>query len=75
MDQPEASSGGGVIVAQYIGSRNKRGADRAAASDFRIAALVSLICMALMLVLDWSLKALLDIMRFRSGKWKGYQLI
>ena len=44
-----AATGGGVIVAQYIGSRNKRGADKAAASTFRIAAVLSLICMALML--------------------------
>ncbi len=54
-----AATGGGVIVAQYIGSRNKRGADRAAASDFRIAALVSLICMALMLVLGNTILKLL----------------
>ena len=27
------------------------------------------------MVLDWSLKALLDIRRFRSGKWKEHRLI
>lgn len=54
-----AATGGGVIVAQYIGSRNKRGADKAAASTFRIAAVLSLICMALMLALgDTVLKLL-----------------
>ena len=46
-----AATGGGVIAAQYIGSRNKRSADKAAASVFRISAVFSLICMVIMLVL------------------------
>lgn len=54
-----AATGGGVIVAQYIGSRNKRSADQAAASDFRISAVLSLICMVLMLLLGNTILELL----------------
>ena len=45
-----AATGGSVIVAQYIGGRNKTSADQAAAVTFRISAVLSLISMALMLV-------------------------
>ena len=36
---------------------------------------LGIIGIAWAMVLDWSLKALLDILRFRSGRWKRYRLI
>ena len=36
---------------------------------------LGIVGIAVAMVLDWSLKAVLDIVRFRSDKWKGYQLI
>ena len=44
------SAGGAVVVAQYIGSREKENADLAASQVFHLAGLLSLACMALMLL-------------------------
>ncbi len=44
------SAGGAVVVSQYIGSRHKVNAEKAASQIFHIAGLLSLACMALMLL-------------------------
>lgn len=49
------SAGGAVVVSQYIGSRNRDNAELAASQIFHIAGLLSLMCMALMLVFGSSL--------------------
>ena len=49
------SAGGAVVVSQYIGSRNRENAELAASQIFHIAGLLSLACMALMLVFGSSL--------------------
>ena len=36
---------------------------------------MGVIGIALAMVLDWCIKAVLDIWRFRSGKWKNYRII
>ena len=36
---------------------------------------MGVIGIALAMVLDWCIKAALDIWRFRSGKWKNYRII
>ena len=36
---------------------------------------LGIIGIAWAMVLDWSLKAVLDIWRFRSGKWKDKKVI
>ncbi len=43
------SSGGAVVVSQYIGSRERKNADLAASQIFHISGVLSLVCMALML--------------------------
>ena len=53
------SAGGSVVVAQYIGSRNRENGNLAASQVFHLAGVLSLICMALMLVFG---SALLGIM-------------
>ena len=53
------ATGGAVIVSQYLGSGDKRRADLAAAQIYRLAGVVSLVCMALMLALGRWLLALL----------------
>ena len=49
------SSGGAVVVSQYIGSKERENADLAASQIFHIAGLLSLVCMALMLCFGSSL--------------------
>ena len=44
------SAGGAVVVSQYIGSKSKENAEKAASQIFHIAGLLSLACMALMLI-------------------------
>ena len=44
------SAGGAVVVSQYIGSKSKENAELAASQIFHIAGLLSLFCMALMLL-------------------------
>lgn len=44
------SAGGAVVVAQYIGSREKENADLAASQIFHLAGILSLACMVLMLL-------------------------
>ncbi len=44
------SAGGSVVVAQYIGSRDRQGGNLAASQIFFLAGVVSLVCMALMLL-------------------------
>ena len=44
------SAGGAVVVSQYIGSKSRENAELAASQIFHIAGLLSLVCMALMLV-------------------------
>ena len=44
------SAGGAVVVAQYIGSREKENADLAASQIFHLAGILSLVCMVLMLL-------------------------
>ena len=44
------SAGGAVVVSQYIGSKSRENADLAASQIFHIAGLLSLVCMALMLL-------------------------
>ncbi len=44
------SAGGAVVVSQYIGSRHKENAEKAASQIFHISGLLSLACMALMLL-------------------------
>ena len=53
------SAGGSVVVAQYIGSRNRENGNLAASQIFHLAGMVSLVCMALMLL--WG-SALLEVM-------------
>ena len=43
------SAGGAVVVSQYIGSRERGGADLAASQIFHLAGVLSIACMALML--------------------------
>ena len=43
------AAGGAVVVAQYIGSRDRRSADSAASQIFHLGGLISLVCMVLML--------------------------
>ena len=45
------SAGGAVVVSQYIGSRSRKNAEQAASQIFHIAGLLSLACMAAMLLL------------------------
>ena len=45
------ATGGAVIVSQYLGSGNKDGADHAAGQIYRLAGIVSVACMAVMLLL------------------------
>ena len=44
------SAGGAVVVSQYIGSRNRENADLGASQIFHLAGVLSLVCMALMLL-------------------------
>ena len=44
------SAGGAVVVSQYIGSKNREDAELASSQIFHIAGILSLICMALMLL-------------------------
>ena len=44
------SAGGAVVAAQYIGSGDRENADRAASQIFHIAGVLSIVCMALMLL-------------------------
>lgn len=44
------SAGGSVVVAQYIGSRNRENGNLAASQIFHLAGVLSLICMVLMLL-------------------------
>lgn len=53
------SAGGAVVVAQYIGSRERESANLAASQIFRLAGLLSILCMALMLMFG---SALLEVM-------------
>ena len=53
------SAGGSVVVAQYIGSKNRDKGNLAASQIFHLAGVVSLVCMALMLVFG---SALLELM-------------
>ena len=53
------ATGGSVVVSQYLGSGDKARADLAAAQIFRLAGLVSLACMAVMLLFGQSLLSLL----------------
>ena len=53
------ATGGAVVVSQYLGSGDKRRADLAAAQIYRMAGIVSLVCMALMLALGKGLLMLL----------------
>ena len=53
------SAGGSVVVAQYIGSRNREKGNLAASQIFHLAGIVSLVCMALMLAFG---SALLELM-------------
>ncbi len=51
------SAGGSVVVAQYIGSRDRRNGNLAASQVFHLAGAVSLACMALMLLFgSWLLE-------------------
>ena len=49
------SAGGAVVVSQYIGSKSRENAELAASQIFHIAGLLSLVCMALMLLFGSSL--------------------
>ncbi|GEM_PF-5732182 len=49
------SAGGAVVVSQYIGSRSRKNAEQAASQIFHIAGLLSLACMAAMLLFGSSL--------------------
>ncbi|MGI6172828.1 MAG: MATE family efflux transporter [Christensenellales bacterium] len=51
------ATGGAVIVSQYIGSGNRDGADRAAGQVYRLAGIVSLVCVCVMLLLGNSILA------------------
>ena len=53
------SAGGSVVVAQYIGSRNRGNSNLAASQIFHLAGFVSLVCMGLMLIFG---SALLELM-------------
>ena len=53
------ATGGAVIVSQYLGSGSKDGADQAAGQIYRLAGIVSLFCMALMLLLGRAVLSLL----------------
>ena len=53
------SAGGSVVVAQYIGSKDREKGNLAASQIFHLAGLVSLVCMALMLLFG---SALLEVM-------------
>lgn len=44
------AAGGAVVVAHYIGSKDRTGADLAASQIFHLGGLISLVCMVLMLV-------------------------
>lgn len=57
------SAGGSVVVAQYIGSKDREKSNLAASQIFHLAGLVSLVCMALMLLFG---SALLEIMYPRT---------
>ena len=57
------SAGGSVVVAQYIGSKDREKGNLAASQIFHLAGLVSLVCMALMLLFG---SALLEIMYPRT---------
>ena len=53
------STGGSVVVAQYIGSKNREKGNLAASQIFHLAGIVSLVCMALMFAFG---SALLELM-------------
>ena len=53
------ATGGAVVVSQYLGSGDKKKADLAASQIYHMAGIVSLVCMALMLVLGRSILSLL----------------
>ena len=53
------ATGGAVVVSQYIGSRDKKNADLAASQIYLIAGVVSLACMALILLLGPAILRLL----------------
>jgi putative MATE family efflux protein len=53
------SAGGAVVAAQYIGSRDRENANQAASQIFHIAGVLSVVCMALMLLFG---SALLEAM-------------
>ena len=53
------SAGGAVVVSQYIGSSGRKNADLAASQIFHIAGVLSMVCMALMLLFG---SALLEAM-------------
>ena len=57
------SAGGSVVVAQYIGSKDRNHGNLAASQIFHLAGVVSLVCMALMLLFG---SALLEIMYPRT---------
>ncbi len=53
------SAGGSVVVAQYIGSRNRENGDLAASQVFHLAGVLSIVCMGLTLVFGSSLLELM----------------
>ena len=53
------AAGGSVVVAQYIGSQNRKNGNLAASQIFHLAGLISIVCMVLMLIFGSSLLELM----------------
>ena len=65
------SSGGAVIISQYIGGKNEKAASRSAGQLLMISAVISAAMAALILMF----RGAIFIRRLKSQKWTQFQLI